>query len=103
MSGRLTKKQAIALAESKWWEGKSHRDIAGFQLFEPRLCMPFSVFHEALEKSLGRPVYTHELGLNYSGIKAEFLGLRPEPTFDEIVALIPEEKRMVILVEEKKK
>lgn len=88
--------KAIALAESKWWEGKTHREIAKFQLFTNELSMPFDVFHEALEKALGRPVWTHELGMNYNGICMEFLGEADAPTMQEILDLIPENKRIVI-------
>lgn len=56
----LTEEQAIRLAETKFWETMTDHDIAKFQLFEDRLCMPFGVFHRAIEKALGRPVWTHE-------------------------------------------
>lgn len=92
----LTKEQAIKLCDSKWWEGLSHRRIAGFQLFERRLCVPFSIFHEAIEKSLGRPVYTHEFGMALDSLKKEFLGQKKAPTLQEIIELIPEEKRIII-------
>jgi hypothetical protein len=94
----IGKEKAIALAESKWWEGKSHREIAEFQLFLEELCMPFDVFHEAIEKSLGRPVFTHEFGLNYEGLVSEFLGDRATPSLQEIFSLIPEEKRIILEV-----
>ncbi len=92
----LTREQAIALAESKFYETMTHREIALFQMFEERLCMPFSVFHEALEKALGRPVWTHEIGINHEGLKAELLGQAPAPSFDDILNLIPAEKRLIV-------
>lgn len=88
--------KAIELAESNWWELCDHREIAEFQLFVVELCCPFGVFHEAVEKSLGRPVFTREFGLNYNGIVAEFMGEMDAPTLKEIIELIPEEKRVVI-------
>ena len=96
----IGKDKAIALSESKWWEGKSHREIAEFQLFTAELACPFEVFHEAVEKSLGRPVFTHEFGMNYSGICDEFLGRREAPTLEQIINLIPEEKRVIVLIAE---
>jgi hypothetical protein len=99
MDSKLTQEQAIKLGESKFWEKMSYRDRAGFQLFEERLCMPFGVFHEAVEKSLGRPVWTHEFGMNLDGIKKEFLGVKQAPTFQEIIDLIPPEKRIIITTE----
>lgn len=91
----MRKEQAIELAESKWWESKTYREIVEFQLFEDRLCMPFDVFHEALEKSLDRPVFTHELAFR-DRIEKEFLGERERPTFDEIINIIPKDKRLII-------
>jgi hypothetical protein len=91
----MTKEQAIKLADSGWWKEKSSEDIVKFQLFEERLCMDFSDFHQALEDVLKRPVYTHELGLNYEGICKEFLGEKEKPALQEIINLIPEEKRII--------
>jgi len=45
---------------------------------------------------LGRGVFTHEFGLNAKGIYLELIGEQDPPTFQEILDLIPEEKRMVI-------
>lgn len=96
----ITKEQAIELANSNWWLNLSARDIVMFQLFEPLLCMPFDVFHEAIEKALGRPVWTHEFGLNYEGLKKEFLGKADPPTMEEIINLIPKEKRIIVCLGE---
>jgi hypothetical protein len=101
MSG-LTREQAIRLAESRWWESSDVTDesIVRFQLFEERLCMDFAEFQLALERVLGRPVFTHELGLNVDGIKREYLGAADPPTFEEIVNLIPEEKRIIVALDD---
>lgn len=95
----LTTESAIARYESGFWEGLSYSERAGFQLFEKKLCMPFDIFHEAIEEALGRPVFTHEFGLNLEGLKKEFLGEAQAPTLEEIVNLIPEEKRILVVVE----
>jgi hypothetical protein len=42
-------------------------------LFTQELCLPFDVLHENIEKALGRPVWTHEFGMNFDGICREFL------------------------------
>jgi hypothetical protein len=94
----IGKENAIQLYHSNWWENLSYREIAGVQLFIAELCCPFDVFHEAVEKSLGRPVFTHEFGLNYSGICEEFLGEREQQTLEEVLNLIPENKRIVLKV-----
>lgn len=91
----MTREQAIALAESKFWEPMSFRERAEFQLHEPLLCMPFDVFHEAVEKALGRPVFTHEFAF-MDLLKVELRGDAPAPTFEQIVNLIPADKRVLI-------
>jgi len=93
---QLTEKQAIMFAKSNIWKKWNNEQIVRFQLFQRKLCMDFSRFHQALEKVLNRSVYTHELGLNYDGIIKEYLGINPEPTLDEIINLIPKEKRLII-------
>lgn len=95
----MTKEEAIKLAESGFWKEMTQREIAVFQMSERKLCMPFDVFHKALEESLGRPVFTHELGLNYEGVMKELMGDAPAPTMQEIIDLIPAEKRRLVLSE----
>ncbi len=97
MENQVTEEQAIELSKSNFWESMDFRARAGFQLFQTRLCMPFSVFHEALEKSLGRGVFTHEIGLNYEGLCKEFLGESPAPTFQQILEMIPADKRVLVI------
>lgn len=93
----IGREDAIKLSETRWWEGKTSREIAGFQLFVEELCCPFEIFHNAVEDSLGRPVWTHEFGLSYDLIVAEFNGDRASPTMQEIVNMIPEHKRIVVV------
>lgn len=93
----MTKEQAIALHDTGWWKNKTPEQIVRFQLFEPLLCMPFNDFHWAVEKALGRAIWTHEFGLNYDGLKKEFLGEKPAPTMQEILEMIPEAKRIIVM------
>ncbi len=95
----ITEKQAIKLYESKFWEEMSYEERAKFQISEKRLCMPFDIFQEAVEKHIGRPVFTHEFGLNYDGIKREiyYENLTPPP-FEEIINLIPKDKRIILFI-----
>ena len=94
----LTREQAIALAETNFWEKMTAREIAVFQHYTRLLCMPFSVFHKAMEETLGRPVFTHELGLPEARerMERELEGEIGPPTFEEIIGLIPEEKRLIV-------
>ena len=91
---QLTEKQAINMANSKIWKNWTNEQIVRFQLFQDRLCMPFDRFHEAIEKVLKRPVYTHEFA--FDEIKKEYLGEKSPPTFEEIINLIPEDKKIII-------
>jgi len=95
---QLTREQAIEFHRSKKWQGWSDGAIVGFQLFQELLCVPFDVFHAATEKVLNRSVWTHEFALNHDGLIAEYLGQKPKPSFEDIMNLIPEEKRIVISV-----
>lgn len=54
-----------------WWTSKDKKVLGYYQLMNPILLVPFDKFHEALEFLLGLPVWTHEMGLNYEGLKAE--------------------------------
>jgi hypothetical protein len=95
---QLTKNEAVRLFESKFWEGMEAYDIALFQSFQERLCMPYGIYHAAVEESLGRPVMVHEYK-PCPAIQEELLGLRPAPSLADILNLIPEEKRVVINLE----
>jgi len=90
----MTKEKAKQLYESKFWEGMTYEERAKFQLFEDMLCMPFGVFHEAVEKVLGRSVWTHEFAFPDS-LRKEFLKEKPAPTMAEIIGLIPADKQVI--------
>ena len=91
---QFTKEQAIAFGENKLYEPLSYRERAELQLFQQKLCMPFDVFHEAIEKALDRPVYTHEFAF-IDELQKEFLGEKEPPTLEEILSLIPNGKLIV--------
>lgn len=95
---QFTKEQAIEFCESKGWEKLDFGQRARFQMKQQLMCMPFDKFHEAVEKTLGRPVWTHEFGLNKAGIEAELDGTGIAPTMQEIIEMIPAEKRIVVAV-----
>lgn len=95
---QLTKEQAIAFCQNRCWEGWSARQIAEFQMEQERLCIPFDVFHKAIENVLCRPVYTHEFGLNYENLRKELMGEKEPPVLEDIINLIPEDKRILIQI-----
>lgn len=92
---QLTKEQAIAFCENKCYEEMNYRQRAEFQIEQQLLCMPFDIFKEAIEKALGRPVFTHEF-VFVDSIKKELYGEKEPSTFEEICALIPKEKLILI-------
>lgn len=99
----FTKEEAIRFAESGEWKDLTFQERAAIFFHNPLLCMPFSVAHEAVEKVLGRGVWTHEFA------KPELLidkwnGRRDAPTFAEILAQIPRDKIVLgIIVKEEGK
>ena len=99
----LGRDRAIAMAKTEWWKGLPHSSIAYTQMIIEELVMPFDVFHEALESTLGRPVFTHELGMNLDGIWLEMNGRAEAPSFEKIISMIPAEKRVVLVLPEEKR
>jgi hypothetical protein len=71
--------------------------IAESQIVQSRLFVPFSRFHEAMEKCLKRPIFTHEFELSYDSLKDELFNGKKPPTMQEIIELIPEDKRIIII------
>ena len=97
---QFTKAEAIRFGDSGAWKELDTWHRAHIGLWQDRLCMPFEAFHEAIEKALGRPVYTHEFGLDRDGLKAELLGEKKSPTIDDILSLIPKDKRVILVLKE---
>jgi hypothetical protein len=95
----MTREEAIALAESGWWKTKTAKEIVAFQLYEPLLCMPFGDYHAAVEQALGRPVWTHEFGLNTDGLRAELEGKRGPASVSEIFAQLENLGKPVVILE----
>lgn len=94
----LTKEEAIRIYDTKEYETWDDREKVAAMLYGRLLCMPFNVFHAAIERVLDRPVYTHEFGYNFDGIVKEFEGTGKKPTIEEIIDMIPEEKRILVSV-----
>ena len=60
MMRQLTADEATACHDGGEWRDWTNEEIVKFQLYQDRLCVPFSRFHAAVEAVLGRPVFTHE-------------------------------------------
>lgn len=93
----MTKKDALVLSETKWWEHATDEEIVRFQLFEPRLCMPPDKFKIATETVLGHSIFVHEFWYGIDGLKEEFLEEKEPATMEEIINLLPEEARKNII------
>ncbi len=78
MTRELTGDEAKTLFESGWWKVMDETEAARLQLHQDRLCMPFGDFHDAMEKLLGRPVFTHEFA-GRAALIAEADGKRDAP------------------------
>ena len=91
----MDKETAIELANSEWWKAYSPKEVALAQLKEPILCMPFDIFHQMVEKAIGRPVWTHEF-INPMVLIAEINGNINQPTFEEILYKLPNKNRIVV-------
>lgn len=63
--------QMESSGDNYWWISEDKKVLGYYQLMNPILLIDFERFHEALEFLLGRPVWTHEIGLNYEGLKEE--------------------------------
>lgn len=92
---QLNKEESKNFFESDIWKNWTPKQIVELQLFQDRVCVPWGLFTELIEKVLKRPVYTHEFG-DAESLRKEFLGEKKAPTLEEIVNLIPEEKRIII-------
>lgn len=89
---------AIAMAQSSWWDLADHSTRVRFQWDEKLLAMDFSAFHESLEKELGRPVFTHEIGpMGRGQITKELAGEAGPATLGQRLAPLDREKTIIIV------
>ncbi len=96
MPEQLDKKTALGLAESEVWKNWTDKERVEFQLYQNLLCMPFDTFHKSVEKTLDRPVFTHEFAFP-DHLKQEFEGKCGKPSFENIIDLLPKDKEVVVI------
>ena len=92
----LTQEQAIAFYESGVWVKWTGEQLVAFQLWQPLLCIPYSIYRELLEKVLGRGVQTVEVGLNRRGLQDEYLCKHEQPNMQIFIDLLPEDKKYLL-------
>jgi hypothetical protein len=95
MIDQFTKEEAIAFAKSEKWKHLNHDQLAWLLLYQERLCIPFDVGHEAVEKVLGRPVWTHGFA-DIDALREEWQ-TGQKPTLKEIFEKIPGGKRIFVV------
>ena len=82
----MTREEAIALQDSRWWEGLSDVEIARRQLWTDRMIMPWDRFRRATCSAMGREVLPYEYAY-LARLLREFTRLHgePEPQVDKPV------------------
>ena len=92
-SYQLTETESALFAESGVWEPMTSEERARFQIAQRLLCMPFGVFHQAVEDTLGRSVTTYGFGVNADGLRAELLDGAEPPSIGEILGMLRDATR----------
>ncbi len=90
MGRQLNRAEATALYDSEFWRFLNAEERACFQLEVDRLCMPFLVFHKAVEVCLNRRVGAIEY-LRPRALLDELTGDLPPPPVEDILELVPKE------------
>lgn len=86
----LSSEECKAYFKSGAWKKLGYQELFEIQLIQDRQLIPFDLFWKAAVKTLGRPVYEHELIRGQEQLYREYIGLNPEPTFEQIMDLLPE-------------
>ena len=87
-----------AIKEAKPAHHMSGEERAHEMTTREKLEVPFELIHKRIEDLVGRPVFTHEMGLNWAGLIEE-ARTREHSTFEEVIELIPEEKRVIVQID----
>ena len=98
----MTKEEAIAKFDTKWWENSTDEEIVEFQIHERLLCCPFDVFHGAVETWLGRPVWTHEFADSDHLIAEKEGKVKPESPLESLHRIAPDKPVITVILGEAK-
>jgi hypothetical protein len=91
------KKTKAKYGKNHWWASKDPKELFWGQINEPILIIDFGKFHEAAEKALGRPVWSHEFARPDVLIQ-EYQGKIPKANFADVMDKIPEGKKIITVV-----
>jgi hypothetical protein len=86
---QLTEEEATAFYHGNKWQAWDAKTRAIFQLQQERMCMPFKVFRESIEESLGRKIIPYELLSASDSLLRELQGLADPPSLEDVLALVP--------------
>jgi hypothetical protein len=92
----LSKEEAIEIGKSGVWKEWDATKKVLVQLFNDLMCIPISEYQNALNEVLGRLVLTHELAYP-DMLRDEYLTLRPPPTMQEIIDLMPGDRPLIVV------
>lgn len=92
---QLTEEQAVQIYKAGDWRKWTPKQLVCFQMNQDRLCVPFHEFHSAVNDVFGRAVFTHEFA-DRKRLLEELEGVVAAPSMDEIMALLPQEKTVVV-------
>jgi len=70
---KLNRKEAVSFYEQKSYSDLSDKEKALLQLQQEHMCMPMSIFMNAVSNVLGRDVEPTELSINREAILIEIL------------------------------
>jgi hypothetical protein len=94
---QVTREEALEIDKRGDWKNWTDEQIVAFQLWQDRLCMDFGRFHEAVEKILGRSVWTHEFA-DPDKLRLECMKVRKAPSLTEIFNMLPKDKTIIAIV-----
>ena len=91
---QFTSEQAKMICESEVWKEWPYENKVKLQAYQKMKLMDFNFFKEAMERVLGERLSVSDfLGAFYQGLRKQLEKLHPRPTFEEIIALLPEKMR----------
>lgn len=95
---QFSKGQANRILNSGIWQNWTPQQICTIQLFQRFNCVLPSNFFYSLEKCLNRKLTIEEFLMNRQKLIKEFLKGNREPTIEDVLKMIPEDKLDILLV-----
>ena len=89
IKGEPTAEQCQEIGKTEWWKAMSLEEVTKLQLYQRKLCCPFTVYHEGLGVLLKRSVWNHEIG-DTKALQEEYEGKRtaPDNPFESLMSIL---------------